>query len=221
MRSRVALIASLAAIGAAALMLTRCGSEPDGPSDRAATRPAGSSATQLSARERPRGVVEDCSTRSEGSFINPFSDPGNLIVGPLVLVGAGGTPEFVREFGGNKFPLLVKPGHRVTIAVPAGAHRGAALAYGPLPQGKVSLADAHRVVTFIACRRGELTAGAGKRNHGVALGGPNAKAGGRPRPFWSGGVLARSPRCVPLLVWINHESAPRRVVLPLGVSGCE
>jgi len=152
-----------------------------------------------------RGVTEDCSTQSRGGFANPFSNPANLVIGPLVLVGAGGDDAgFSPEAGGNKFPLIVRPGHRVRIALPRSARPGAGLAYGPLPTGEVAVADAHRVVNFIACRR--LSPGS---------------ADGRRRGFWPGGVLAESPRCVPLRVWVDDRRSPRRVVLRMGVDSCQ
>ena len=155
--------------------------------------------------ERSRGVVEDCSTRSEATFPGAFTSPGNLAVGPLVLVGAGGTPAYGYTSHGNKFPLLVRNGHRVKVEVPARMRRAIGLAYGPLPQGLTRLRDTHRVVTFIACRRGQRS---------------GSSADGQPVTFWSGGVLAASPRCVPLLVWVDAERSPRRAVIRLGVSRC-
>ena len=132
---------------------------------------------------RPRGVVEDCSTRSEAAF-------------PGAFTGA----DTVREFGGNKFPALVRAGHRVTVALPADMRGLAGLGYGPLPQGvELSPEDGHRAVTFIAC---PLWASSGSVT------------------FWSGAVLARSPRCVPLAVWVDGEPAPRRVALRMGIREC-
>jgi hypothetical protein len=153
---------------------------------------------------RPSGVVEDCSTQSVASFPGAFSNPRNMVIGPLVLTGAAGSPAFSSSFHGNKFPLLVQAGHRVTIALSRRTRRVAALAYGPLPQGDVRVHDAHRVVKFIACRRDD-----GQSN-----------ADGQPVTFWSGGVLARSPRCVPLQVWVDAERRPRRAVIRLGVHRC-
>jgi hypothetical protein len=145
-------------------------------------------------RERPRGVVENCSTRSMARFPRAFSDPHNVVVGPLVLVGAAYTPaSTVRAFGGNKFPALVRAGHRVTVELSEDTRRVAALGYGPLPEGvELTWRDGHRVVRFVACRRGRLT-------------------------FWSGFVLTSAPRCVPLDVWVDDEPTPRRVVLRMGV----
>jgi hypothetical protein len=191
-----ALAAALAASG---------GAETVAPS-RSTTAPTATLTVLRSlASERPRGVVEDCSTQSWASFPGAFTNPNNLVVGPLVLTGAGGTPGFSSSFHGNKFPLLVKTGHRVTVELSRRTRRVAGLAYGPLPQGEVRLRDAHRVVTFIACRPDHDS---------------QSDADGRPVTFWSGGVLARSPRCVPLLVWVDAEPAPRRAVIRLGVRRC-
>ena len=86
--------------------------------------------------ERPKGAVENCSTRSMADFPGAYSDPHNVVVGPLVLVGAAHTPaRTVREYGGNKFPLLVRAGRRVTVALSRATRRVAGLGYGPLPQG--------------------------------------------------------------------------------------
>jgi hypothetical protein len=159
-------------------------------------------------KERPRGVVESCATQSGARFPGAFTSPRNLVVGPLALVGAGGAPNFVWDSTGlegfQKFQLLVKENHRVTVELSQRTRRGAGLAYGPLPEGEVHLRDAHRVVTFIACRSGKSL----------------SSADGQPVTFWSGAVLARSPRCVPLLVWVDNQPSPRRVVIRLGVRNC-
>lgn len=42
--------------------------------------------------KRPRGVVEQCSTRSEANFPGGFTARRNLVVGPLALTGAGQMP---------------------------------------------------------------------------------------------------------------------------------
>ncbi len=163
--------------------------------------------TSRRGRERPRGVVDSCATQSGASFPGAFTSPRNLVVGPLALVGAGGTPQFVWDSTGKegfqKFPLLVKENHRVTVELAPETRRGAGLAYGPLPQGEVHLRDAHRVVTFISCRSGRSA----------------STSDGLPVTFWSGSVLARSPRCVPLLVWVDDQPL-RRTVVHLGVRNC-
>jgi hypothetical protein len=166
--------------------------------------------TAVSAKQdsgRPRGVVENCATQSSADFPGAYTSPHNLVAGPLALVGAGGTPQFVwnsaRTEGFEKFPALVRQGHRVTVELSRRTRRGAGLAYGPQPGGEGHLRNAHRIVTFIACRSGS-----------------GSTADGRPVTFWSGSVLARSPRCVPLLVWIDRRPAPRRMVIHIGVRNC-
>jgi len=150
----------------------------------------------------PRGPVADCSSRSWADFTGAFSDPANLTIGPLVLVGAGAlTPAAVVEsIGGNKFPLLVRQGHVVTVRVPANAQRYAALGYGPLPQGEIGVRDGHATVTFVACTAEE----------------PSGSIADGPATFWSGFVLARRPACVPLDVYVDDEPAPRRAEIELG-----
>lgn len=82
-------------------------------------------------KTRASGVVADCSMQSGADFGPAFADPGNLVVGPLALVGcAEPTPAYVvRRHGGHKYPLLVRAGHTVT----ARAEGTARLACGPLP----------------------------------------------------------------------------------------
>jgi len=160
---------------------------------------------QTTAAKPPRGVAENCSTRSEAAFPGAFTNPSNLVVGPLVLTGARSSPPFAPSFHGQKFPLLVKVGHRVTLALSTSTRKFAGLGYGPLPQGDVEVREAHRVVTFIACRRGEPS---GSRADGEAV------------TFWSGGVLSTGPRCIPISVWIDAAERPRRIVIRLGVTRC-
>jgi len=157
----------------------------------------------------PSTAVESCATQSGATFPHAFTSRRNLIVGPLALTGAGGSPDFVwnsrRSEGFQKFPLLVRAGHRVTVELSAKTRLGAGLAYGRLPQGETYLRDTYRAVTFIACARREQS---------------GSTADGQPVTFWSGSVLARSPRCVPLLIRVDHDPTPRRAVIRLGVSRC-
>jgi hypothetical protein len=138
-----------AALAAGALGVLGAGvrTESAGASRQTVTptaRPAMSGAT---VSERPLGVVEDCSTRSSAPFPGAFTNPRNLIVGPLALIGAGGTPSAVSNSTGTevfqKFPLLVRNGHRVTVELSPSTWRGAGLAYGPLPEGETYLRDTH------------------------------------------------------------------------------
>jgi len=158
-----------------------------------------------------------CARRSEASFPGAFSARGNLVVGPLVLIGGAYTPaSVVREFGGNKFPLLVKAGHTVTVRLARGARRSAGLTYGGLgrgrlPQGRqVKLRDAADSMSFVACRPGKPTPE--YRPEGPS----GSAADGEPVTFWSGFVLTRAPACVPLEVYVDGEPSPRRVGMALG-----
>jgi hypothetical protein len=161
-------------------------------------------AAQAATDERPHGAMASCATRSEASFPAAFTDRHNVVVGPLVLVGAASTPaSTVRRFGGQKFPALVRAGHQVTVALSSRTRRVASLGYGPIhATGELSVRDGHRVVTFVACRRGVRS---------------GSSADGRSVTFWSGFVLTRAPRCVPLAVWVDDETAPRRIALAMGV----
>jgi hypothetical protein len=162
--------------------------------------------------ERPRGVVSDCAKGGLGGGqghgnLSAWKSAWNLVVGPLAMVGGAAIPGGYHDgFHGNKFPLYVLAGHRVTLSLTRGTRGRAGLAYGPLPQGDVGVGDAHRVITLIACRRGEYSPN---------LGGPARRAS-----FWAGGVVADGPRCVPLLIWVDNERVPRRRVIHLGVADC-
>jgi hypothetical protein len=172
----------------------------------------GASAWAGSARhsaKHPDRAVESCATQSGADFLHAFTSPQNLVVGPFSLTGAGGSPSFVWNSRGSegfqKFPLLVRAGHRVTVELSPRTRLGAGLAYGPLPQGETYLRDTYRAVTFIACKRGQHSWSSSE---------------GQSVTFWSGAVLARSPRCIPLLVWVDGERSSRRAVIRLGVQSC-
>jgi hypothetical protein len=145
----------------------------------------------------------DCRTASEANFPNAYSDPNNLVVGPLAMIGAGAptSAETVAKFGGQKFPLLVRSGHTVTLRVLPSVQDAAALAYGPLlPQGRVTvLRDGFQSETFVACE-------AAQSKSSTAAG---------PVTFWSGAVLANRPVCVPLDVYVD-EREPEHVAISLG-----
>jgi hypothetical protein len=164
---------------------------------------------QAGGAKHPDRAVETCATQSGAEFPQAFTNPRNLVVGPLSLVGAGGSPTFAwnarGDEGWQKFPLLVRADHRVTVELPPRARPGAGLAYGPLPQGETYLRDTYRVVTFVGCTRSQHSW---------------SNADGHPVTFWSGGILARSPRCIPLLVRVDGARTPRRAVIRLGVRRC-
>jgi hypothetical protein len=203
------IVGAALAAGALAALAASVRTASAGASGQTATPAARSAMSGATVRDRPHGVVEDCSTRSSARFPGAFTNQRNLTVGPLALIGAGGRPSVVSNSTGTevfqKFPLLVGNGHRVTVELSPSTRRGAGLAYGPLPEGETYLRDTHRVVTFIACRHGQRS---------------GSSADGRPVTFWSGSVLARSPRCVRLHVWVDGERSPHRAVIRLGVHNC-
>ena len=151
-------------------------------------------------------MVEDCSRiAGPGGSLRDFALRRNLVVGPLALLGAGRTLSYVPAVGGNKIVVLVKGGHRVTLELPGAARPHVGLVFGKFASANVTPRQARRVVTFRACRRGESTAPWGDE---------------WPVSGWMGGLVASSPRCVPLLVWVDDEPAPRRTVIRFGVDTC-
>lgn len=198
---------AVAALGSSAI--AACGSsEPPEPNAAPGSDGSGPASSQPA---RFGGALEDCSTRSEANFPGAFTSPDNVVLGPLVLVGGAFTDaNTVREFGGNKFPLLVKAGHTVTVRLVGRARRVAGLAYGPLPQGETRLRDTYESVTFVACRPG-------KASRRYSENGPSGSyADDVAVTFWSGFVLTRRPACLPLDVYIDDAPSPRRVGLALG-----
>jgi hypothetical protein len=200
-------IAFATAVAAVALILALSRGSPP-------PRPAAAGVhgvTQAPAPSHVRGARQDCSTRSEASFPGAFTDPANLVVGPLVLIGGAYTDaDTVRDFGGNKFPLLVKSGHTVTVRIAQRGRRTAGLAYGPQPPGQTRLRNTHRTVIFVACRPGKAP------EHYSPDGPSSSDADGVAVTFWSGFVLTRAGSCIPLDIYIDGAPSPQRVGLALG-----
>jgi hypothetical protein len=164
----------------------------------AAAHAAAARATQS---EPPRGVTVGCDSQSLADFPRAFTNRRNLVAGPLVLVGGATYTDAatVREFGGNKFPLLVRAGHAVTVRLIAGSRRFAGLYYGPHPDGESRLSDAEQTMTFEACPPSKHQSTAPERV-----------------TFWSGFVMARRPGCVRLEVFADGNRTPRRAAVELG-----
>jgi len=140
--------------------------------------------------------------QSWGQFGQAFTDPDNVIVGPLVFAGGNVTTPAatVQAQGGWKYPVLVKLGHAVTVQIPAAVRRTAGLVYG-------SGHSAHDTIRFVACPRGEKKS--------------NTSSAGGPVTFWSGFVMTRSPGCIPLDVYVDDESSPRHAAVTVGPNPCE
>jgi hypothetical protein len=151
-------------------------------------------------------AVLGCHNRSSARFPRAFTNPSNVAVGPLVLIGAAYTdPATIRRLDGAKFPLLVKTGHTVRIEIPAAERASSRLAYGSYHgDGSWPLKDGYTQVTFTAC----------------PVGSHDSSTGAGPATFWSGFVMTNAPRCLPLRVRVDGEPAVRRVVLHLGVRRC-
>jgi hypothetical protein len=199
-------IASTAVAVLVAVALAASGQAETAAPERQTATPAVTPTTSGSAaRMRPRGVVEDCSRISGVGARRDFTSPLNLVVGPLALLHAARPWAYRVE--GEKLFVVVRGGHRVTLELSPRTRRGAGLVFGKFRNANVRLSEARRVVRFIACQRGEWPAG--------------NIPDGWPVSGWVGGLLALSPRCVPLLVWVDDEPSPRRAVIRFGVPSCE
>jgi hypothetical protein len=156
------------------------------------------------APKRPEGAPATCRHQSSASFSKRAR---NLVVGPLVLVGAReySPPAVIATFGGQKYPAVVLAGHRVTVELSPTVGRSTSLLYADdhwrLPDGRRRVGDGHRVVDFRACATGR---------------GGGSSYDGRKATFWSGSVLTTVPRCLKLRIWVDDERTPRRARVPLG-----
>jgi hypothetical protein len=148
------------------------------------------------------GHPATCARQSGASFPRAFVKRDNLVVGPLAMIGARrATPaDAVTEFGGMKYPLLVRPRHTVTVRIRGLAPGAASLFYGhsgSLTERRVE--DGHRAITFRPC---------GPRR-------AQSDADGDPVTFWSGFVLVSEPVCVPLRIAVD-DRRPRLRHISLG-----
>jgi len=174
------------------LLFAACGDAPPAP----VAEP-----TATAAPVATSGVREDCSSNAGGaSFPGAFTNPENLVVGPLVIVaGAYVDRDAPRLLGRERFLVLVMAGHTVTVRLAPEARTLAGLAYGRHRNGKVKLRDTSHSVTFAACGAEDST----------------SDVDGADATLWSGYVLTRRPECIPLEVAIDG-GAPQRVGLTLG-----
>jgi hypothetical protein len=155
------------------------------------------------AAPRPEGAPATCRHQSSASFRDSTRD---LVVGPLVLVGARdySSPAVIAQFGGQKYPAVVLAGHRVTVELSRGVKSSTSLGYADdhrkRPDGSRKVRDGHRVVAFRACSSDRS----------------GSSYDGRDATFWSGFVLTTVPRCLELRVWVDDQRAPRHARIPLG-----
>lgn len=150
-----------------------------------------------------RIAVENCKSSPGWGRRDDFTRRTSLVVGPLAIRRARPTLAYAPIVSGNKVILSVKGGHRVTLEVPPAAREDVAIGFGLTQNGDWVL-NAPRAVRFTACRRGERS----------------GRFDGWPVTSWVGFLLATSPRCVPLLVWVDDSPNPRRTVIRFGVDRC-
>jgi hypothetical protein len=150
----------------------------------------------------PRTAVENCKSSPGWGRRDDFTRRTSLVVGPLAIRQARPVLAYAPRVSGNKVILSVRGGHRVTVEVPPAARENAAIGFGLIQDGDWT--SAPRAVRFTACRRGELS----------------GRFDGWPVTSWVGFLFASSPRCVPLLVWVDNESNPRRTFVRFGVGSC-
>lgn len=149
-----------------------------------------------------RIAVENCRTSPGWGRRDDLTRRTSLVVGPVAIRNARPVLAYAPTVSGNKVILSVRGGHRVTLEVPPAAREDAAIGFGVTQDGDWT--SAPRAVRFIACRRGERT----------------GQFDGWPITSWVGFLFASSPRCVPLLVWVDDEPNARRAVLRFGVTSC-
>lgn len=160
-------------------------------------------ATVAATSLRPVGAPATCRHQSSAGFT---ASARNLVVGPLVLVGARAysSSDVIRRFGGQKYPAVVLAGHRVTVELSRAVRRSTSLLYADdkwkLPDGERTVRDGDRVVEFRACAAGRSA----------------SSYDGRKATFWSGFVLTAAPRCLKLRVWVDDDRTPRRARIALG-----
>jgi hypothetical protein len=138
-----------------------------------------------------------CRNQSLARFPGAFTNPRNLTIGPVTLVGGreagwAASATTIRELGWWKAPLLLEEGATAVVSVAWEARRLARLGWGPATEGRAL------------------------RLHACGEGASGSHVDDTPVTFWSGGfTLSRVPACVPLDVWIGLEPA-RRVRMPFG-----
>ncbi len=189
------------ALAMVAVALATSGRAQTADQKQTVTPTATPTTSRAAAREHPRGAVEHCSTSPGWGRRDEFTSRQNLIVGPFALERARPMLGYAPDVRGNKIFVYVKGGHRVTLELSSAMRHDVGFAFGP----GSGFRNWCRVVSFVACQRGELTPG---------------RFDGWPVTTWVGFLLASSPRCVPLLVWVGDEPAPRRAVIRFGVPDC-
>jgi hypothetical protein len=154
----------------------------------------------------PRGTRSvGCSNRSLASFPGAYSDPANLVVGPMTLVGGAQAADsasaaVIRELGWWKAPLLLRQGQDAVLSVSWESRRLARIGWASGPEG--------RAMRFTSCGTGVRT---------------DSDVDTDRVTFWSGGfTLRRVPACVSFDLWWDVQAPAQRLRIPFGAPGaCE
>jgi hypothetical protein len=168
----------------------------DAPNDRTVQAAANGTPT-LRAREGYCGPA--------GSPREQWSDPGNLNVGPLTLLGGRAVADapLERVRNGSKLLALVRYGHRVTLSIGRESRSNARFSYGGLTSGRHGTKPFRRWparLRFVACERVD------RSDRGAPLRDGEVNAN-----FWPGGIgLRRAPACVHLKVTVDNRAPVHR-----------
>ena len=147
-------------------------------------------------------MVARCADQSGAGFPNAYTNPANLIVGPVAIVGGVGAGKLTAAVieqdgrGSWKMPVLVRAGHTATITIRPSGRRDARLAYSHAVGGPPTIHNVpYDEVTFVACNE--------QRSQ--------SSSDGEPVTFWSGGFVYRTvPVCVPLSIVIDRRAPVQR-----------
>jgi hypothetical protein len=151
--------------------------------------------------------VARCGEQSEARFPGAFSDPDNVVVGPLAFNALRrGLSSFdehdLRLIGGVKAPGLLRAGHTAVVSIGRWARRYARLTYGYW--GRAAFRSAPHTIRFRACGRRRAA----------------SEVDGSPVNFWSGFFrLRRTPACLPVTIRVDRRPA-RHLRLPVGGGNC-
>lgn len=149
-------------------------------------------------------VAATCAHQSGASFHPPRAQ--DMSFGPLRFTGLRlarkTTAQDLRESGGSwKSPVLLGPGHIVTVSIDPSARSFARLDYTHGRDG--AWESMPHAVRFASCsaKKAQSEVVPGNWSGGSAP----ANLPGKPVTFWSGGFLFKKPGCVPLTIRIDRK----------------
>lgn len=132
-----------------------------------------------------------CRNQSGAEFPGAFTDPDNVVVGPLAFVGLRGaattTPNNLKRFGGYKSPLLVRAGRTATISIDPAARSFVRLNHGGF---RGPFRRLPHTIRAAACPERQAL----------------SDVDGRPVTFWSGFFVVTRPGCVPVTITVRRRA---------------